>query len=121
MHKYLWRKGRARTHGRKTSHQLQNGVPCKLDVRGNAILDPLTQPIAPKNKKEDEVDPASVDQPFFVIKGHNGTNLIYREDSVKNLMNNSVVRYNDPTALEVSNLSTIKLNLIICYRKQRRA
>ena len=42
MHKYLKRKGRARTHGRKVSHQLQNGVPCKLDVRGNAILDPLT-------------------------------------------------------------------------------
>ena len=60
MHKYLWRKGRARTQGRKTSQQLQNGVPCKLDVRGNAILDPLTQPINPK-KKEDEVDPASID------------------------------------------------------------
>ena len=27
--------------------------------------------------------------------------MIYREDSVKNLMNNSIVRYNDPAQLEV--------------------
>lgn len=28
--------------------------------------------------------------------------MIYREDSIKNLMNNSIVRYNDPAVLEVS-------------------
>jgi hypothetical protein len=28
--------------------------------------------------------------------------MIYREDSIKNLLNNSIVRYNDPAVLEVS-------------------
>ena len=83
------------------SRTLMNGVPCKLDNRDNAILDPLTQPVKTQSGgKDEEIDPTSISQPFFVINGHNGTKLIYREDFIKNLMDNSVVRYDDPAVLE---------------------
>ena len=49
----------------------------------------------------------SINQPFFVIKNQDGTRMIYREESIKNLMNNSVVRYNDPAVLEVSLCATV--------------
>ena len=100
---YLRQKRIQKSLGRAPTKILKNGVPCKLDSRGNAILDPITQPIKPKNAQEDEsADPESINQPFFVIKASNGGKMIYREDSIKNLMNNSIVRYDDPAALEVS-------------------
>ena len=99
--KYLVQKRKSRQRRSMPSRTLMNGVPCKLDNRGNAILDPLTQPVKTQSaSKNEEIDPTSISQPFFVINGHNGTKLIYREDSIKNLMNNSVVRYDDPAVLE---------------------
>lgn len=61
----------------------------------------MTQPLKARVQK-DEVDPTSINQPFFVISGQNGTKMIYREDSIKNLMNNSIVRYDDPAVLEAA-------------------
>lgn len=49
----------------------------------------------------------TVEQPFFEIKAADGSRMIYRQDSVKNLMNNSIVRYNDPRALEVNFFTVI--------------
>lgn len=99
--KYLVQKRKSRQRRSMPASTLMNGVPCKLDDRGNAILDPLTQPVKTQSgSKDEEIDPTSISQPFFVINGHNGTKLIYREDSIKNLMNNSVVRYDDPAVLE---------------------
>lgn len=78
-------------------------MPCELDSRGKPIVDSITQPSKLKDSIQgEEVDPTSIDQPFFVIKASDGTKMIYREDSIKNLMNNSIVRYNDPAVLEVS-------------------
>jgi hypothetical protein len=59
--KYLKAKKRTRSTGKKTSHVLKNGVPCKLDSRGFPILDPLTQPSKLKDTVDDEdVDPTSI-------------------------------------------------------------
>ena len=98
--KYLKRKKEAKANKSKTrqTHGLHNDEPCKLDARGVPIIDPLF--IKPSKKTTEEVDPTSINQPFFVIKGANGTKMIYREDSIKNLMNNSIVRYDDPAVLE---------------------
>ena len=102
--------------GLATGQKLKNGVPCKLDARGNPVIDKLSQPSKPKGTDEDtEIDPASIDQPFFVIKASDGTKMIYREDSVKNLMNNSIVRYNDTAALDVSNSNPFLLTLSVRY------
>ena len=101
--KYLKQKKQNRDQGRNTKFTLKNGVPCKLDSRGNAIIDPLTQPSKINKPGQDaEIDPTSINQPFFVIEGSNGSKMIYREDSIKNLMANSIVRYDDPAVLEVS-------------------
>lgn len=120
--KYLKQKKRQRSQGRHVSQTLKNGVPCKLDNRGNAIIDPLTQP--PKVMKagqESEIDPTSINQPFFVIEGENGSRMIYREDSIKNLMNNSIVRYNDSAVLDVSLQSNlpITLSLFFCQKAKK--
>ena len=59
--KYLKNKKRTRSTGKKSSHILKNGVPCKLDSRGCPILDPLTQPSKLKDTVNDEeVDPTSI-------------------------------------------------------------
>ena len=101
---YLKAKHRAHTIGKQFRGRLVNGVPCKVDGKNNPIIDPLKQP--PKKKNENEpVDPTEVNQPYFEIEGSNGMRMLYREESVKNLMNNSIVRYNDPAALEVSHIS----------------
>ena len=38
--------------------------------------------------------------------------MIYREDSIKNLLNNSIIRYDDPAALEVRNHSVDLLPIL---------
>ena len=100
MIKYLRKKKLNKLQKKKNNSVLKNGVPCKLDSRGNAILNPLTQPLKLRSNDADAVDPTSINQPFFVIKGENGTKMIYRESSIKNLMANSIVRYDDPAVLE---------------------
>jgi len=45
--------------------------------------------------------------------------MIYREDSIKNLMNNSIVRYNDSAVLDVSLNLLTNLFSLFCARKQK--
>ena len=42
-------------------------------------------------------------KPSFEIRSSSGIKMLYREDSVRNLMNNSIARYTDYASLEVRN------------------
>ena len=106
--KYVNSRKRDREFKMRPRRQLKDGLPCKLDAHDEPIIDPKLKALdgyAYKTLKDkgsgDTIDPSSIGyQHFFVIEGSSGNKMIYREDSVKNLMNNSIVRYNDPKALE---------------------
>ena len=66
--------------------KLENGVPRSLDEKG--------QPIIPESADGKDAGRPPVDgTPYFQAEGDNGERILYREDSIKKLLNNNSLRY----------------------------